>query len=279
MLHICLTIDNNYVHLAELCINQICLTKKPDTEITFHILGYHVNDFSSFLAFEQYPGVHTWCLNYNELDTRLPIDVQSCPHLTNTCWLRYFIPELEMFRDVDRVLYLDADTIVKKDLTELYHYDIKGAPLGVVKYTGGFKFFQVDLKTYKGFNTGVMVMDLPKLRSINWTQKNIELTLKHPTDDQGVMNTWMRNIVSFLPPWYNFSYHYVKMYREYQDIKKWNVLYQLYFKHLDSLVERAVIWHFHGNKTRQKQHPVIARVYEDLEQNLARFNREGVLSS
>ena len=281
MIHICLTIDDNYAHLAELCINQICRVKHPDTEITFYILGNHVTSFRNLLEFERYPGI---CVRYTNYDItkRLSIDIKSQPHLTRTCWIRYFIPEIDLFEGINRVLYLDADVVVRKDLTELYRIDLQDAPVGVVKDAGRFKWFPTDLKTYLGFNTGVMIMDLPKLRELNYTSTCIDLTLKHPTDDQGVMNLWMRDKVCFLPPQYNLSYHYFKQYPEYQDVSKWNNLYGLHLKNLDELTrfcESATIWHFHGGNDKRKKQPITIQIYQKLEQELAQFLKKGGINS
>lgn len=44
---------------------------------------------------------------------------------------RYYIEDL--FPGVDRMVYLDYDTVVQADISELYHTDMKGLGLGAVE--------------------------------------------------------------------------------------------------------------------------------------------------
>lgn len=71
--------------------------------------------------------------------------------------------------DLERILYLDVDTIVINPLRELYEVDFQGNYFAACTHTKAFleKFNQLRLKTEKDVpyvNTGVMMMDLPSLR-------------------------------------------------------------------------------------------------------------------
>lgn len=71
--------------------------------------------------------------------------------------------------DLDRVLYLDVDTVVINPLTQLYHTDFAGNWFAACTHTGDFlqKFNKFRLKIEKDvpyINTGVMLMNLPQLR-------------------------------------------------------------------------------------------------------------------
>ena len=72
-------------------------------------------------------------------------------------------------RELDRVLYLDVDTVVINPLTELYNVDFAGSCFAACTHTKAFleKFNQFRLKTEKDVpyvNTGVIMMNLPELR-------------------------------------------------------------------------------------------------------------------
>lgn len=72
-------------------------------------------------------------------------------------------------KDLDRILYLDVDTVVINSLESLYHIDFEGNYFAACTHTKAFleKFNQFRLKTEKDvpyINTGVMMMNLPLLR-------------------------------------------------------------------------------------------------------------------
>lgn len=72
-------------------------------------------------------------------------------------------------RDLERVLYLDVDTVVINPLAPLYQTDFEGNWFAACTHTEKFlrKFNQFRLKLDKNvpyINTGVMLMNLPQLR-------------------------------------------------------------------------------------------------------------------
>lgn len=72
------------------------------------------------------------------------------------CFLRLFADKLDL---PDKVLYLDADTVVCGDLAELYDTDLSGYEYGaVLDYYG--KIFM----GWHYFNSGVMLLNLPEIR-------------------------------------------------------------------------------------------------------------------
>lgn len=72
--------------------------------------------------------------------------------------------------ELDRVLYLDVDTVVINSLNELYHVNFEGNYFAACSHTKAFleKFNQFRLQIEKDVpyvNTGVMMMNLPQLRA------------------------------------------------------------------------------------------------------------------
>jgi len=83
-------------------------------------------------------------------------------------WLRFLLPEL--LADVERVLYLDADTLVVAPLDDLLATDLGGRPLGAVANVveeGMWPHVRRlgidDPRTF--FNSGVLLMDLARMRA------------------------------------------------------------------------------------------------------------------
>ncbi len=87
-------------------------------------------------------------------------------------YFRLFAPEI-LPQDVERVLYLDVDTVCINSLTELYASDMSGCAIMACSHTKKtltrINAARLGVKTSEDvpyINTGVMLMDLVKLRGI-----------------------------------------------------------------------------------------------------------------
>lgn len=92
-------------------------------------------------------------------------------------WYRILLPQL--LGSLDRVLYLDADTIVLQDLQPLWRTDLGDALLGAVpqhrQMLGGEHLQQHGISPSDGyFNSGVLLMDLCRMRGSGFVSRIIE---------------------------------------------------------------------------------------------------------
>ena len=99
----------------------------------------------------------------------------------------------------DKVLYIDCDTIIFKDLEPLYNSDLEGHVISAMvecDYTGSSDFELFDslgMETDASyFNSGVMLMDLNRWRNERISEQCFDFANKHPNDlktaDQTTMN-------------------------------------------------------------------------------------------
>ena len=103
-----------------------------------------------------------------------------CPYTSYAAYARIFIPDV--LEDVERVLYLDCDTLVDGSLDELFATDLHDKPFGL-----GFDCVLHHYKRYVRqpselpyYNSGVMLMDLKAWRSHRCTER-ILAELEHPS--------------------------------------------------------------------------------------------------
>ncbi|MBR4574962.1 MAG: glycosyltransferase family 8 protein [Lachnospiraceae bacterium] len=76
------------------------------------------------------------------------------------CFFRYYVTEL--MTDVDRVLWLDSDILVRRSIEELYNTDMEEKSFaGVTDYTSN-PVERLGIKDY--INSGVLLFNLEKLR-------------------------------------------------------------------------------------------------------------------
>jgi lipopolysaccharide biosynthesis glycosyltransferase len=98
-------------------------------------------------------------------------DLKIDRHVTGATYLRLRIGEL-LPAKLDRVLYLDSDIIITGDVTELFEMDLLGFPFGAVPDAVVDGYREVRAKIGLGanayyFNAGVLLIDLPRWRSLN----------------------------------------------------------------------------------------------------------------
>ena len=104
---------------------------------------------------------------------RLPINIW-----TTANYYRIKLPEI--LKDVKKIIYLDTDTLIYKDLTKLYNYDIEGKYFIGMPENKGENFYKRNNVSFNNFiNTGVILCNLEELRKGNISSKIIEYISKN----------------------------------------------------------------------------------------------------
>lgn len=143
-------------------------------------------------------------------------------HITTPTYYRLVLPSL--LSNIRKVIYLDVDMIIKKDLSELFNVNIENYYLAGVKNPHGYickdeNFNWADYLGVKSIdqyiNGGMLVMNLEKMREDNLENKflnfinnknlNNEKIFLH---DQDVINSVCYNKIYHLPCKYNLMLHY-----------------------------------------------------------------------
>ena len=133
--------------------------------------------------------------------------VNSIP--TTACW-KFFLGEI--FPGMDKILYIDGDTLVLKDLYELYATDLSDKYAGVVKdfkvcNKYATRFFKELVKKNGGyFNSGMMLLNLKKMREeeIGDTMVQYRLNGINYFADQDALNVCFKGNVKYMDPKFNY---------------------------------------------------------------------------
>jgi lipopolysaccharide biosynthesis glycosyltransferase len=127
--------------------------------------------------------------------------------LTQVAFYRLFLPILI---NIERILYLDGDTLTFKDLREMYNLDFNDTYIiGTLDYfSNGVDYLK--LKSEKYINSGVLLINLEKLRN---DKKYIELInfankAELRNGDQTVLNFILYPKIGILPYKYNIFNFY-----------------------------------------------------------------------
>ena len=124
--------------------------------------------------------------------------------------IRLFLPEL-LDSSVERLLYLDADTVVDGRLDELTRIPMGDYPAAMVR-DSLVRMHKLRLGFSKGepyFNSGVIVFAMDRWRAEGCSEKIAEHVRKvrahYPSPDQDLLNVVCRGRIMVLPPKYNFQ--------------------------------------------------------------------------
>lgn len=133
-------------------------------------------------------------------------------YYTNTTYFRFFIPSL--FPQYHKALYLDADIVIKGDISKLYRFNLSNRLVGAVReevmplseslnaYPS--EVIGIDVRRY--FNAGILVMNLDEFRNQKIYETFISLlsTRKFPlAQDQDYLNLMCQGQVRYLPLGWN----------------------------------------------------------------------------
>lgn len=114
-------------------------------------------------------------------------------HITPTMYQR--LSMTDYLPTVDRVLYLDADVLVVDDIAELLDVNLDGRSAAAV---------DDRLALFESFNSGVMLVDLKKLRSSNFINDVNAVHENCPqATDQAILNFVLGNDVLRVNPVFN----------------------------------------------------------------------------
>lgn len=113
--------------------------------------------------------------------------------VSSVYFYRYFAHKF--FPDVDKMLYIDSDTLVSRDITPLYKADLSGCVIGAVRDMANVdnkndargiyvsRFAEKYLNNGPYFNGGVLLMDLKKLSEYENAWENTDIQMTHPNQD------------------------------------------------------------------------------------------------
>ena len=131
-----------------------------------------------------------------------------CDYFTLTIYFRLFIPA--MFPQYDKGIYIDSDVVLLGDLGELYDIDIGDNYIGacqdksVVDVPPLAKYMEeaVGVDRYEYINSGVLLMDLKKLRELKFDKHFLYLLNKYHFDsiapDQDYINAMCNGKIHYL---------------------------------------------------------------------------------
>ena len=190
-INVAYSLDNFYHYIVHVSMKSIMLSQNPNTFINFYILTSNITAEQKEVI-DKIGLQHKNCkIEYIDMgnqfkDLNVPLDTYAVwsTAIFYRLVLQYLLPNEE------RILYLDGDTLIYKDLTKIYNYNITDKYyIGMLEYKffGYAKYFKEKFGNY--INTGVLLCNLEELRKGNITQKFVDFyreyntTIRFPVND------------------------------------------------------------------------------------------------
>lgn len=211
-IHIALSADAAFTVPLGLCLRSIMQSAQPGTEYHFHLLDSGIN--RNLLLKGGFTNI-SW---YDVADKLR--DLPSGGRFPTSIYHRFLLPLL-LPENIERVIYLDCDTLVRRDLTELYRTDLLGNPIAAVPWVVLGHYgddFGRHLRSFtRRFNlpddgtpyfySSLLLMHLPTMRSMQIQQRLIAAARHFSREliwpDQDVLNAVLRGRITPLPLAYN----------------------------------------------------------------------------
>lgn len=238
-INIVMITDDNYVMPTIVAITSMLLNKAQNSRYIINILTNNLSTKNiNLLEKLNSTSCTINILQEEQLINKYQNIVQN-RHVTYTSLLKFFIPNI--FKNLDKILYLDSDIIVQKDLSDLYQTNIDNYYAGVIKDTLTVKnpnhLLKLSCFNKNYFNSGVMLLNLKKMRENDIANKmiNYRLTVEQHFMDQDTFNVIIGENVKFLSYRYNFLNYYLSVLDKHQlsllfeeDLSKYNSDKNLY---------------------------------------------------
>lgn len=165
--------DNNFLPQSATSICSLCENNKNAKDINIYIASYKISDsnkkkleklvesFSRNLIIIELGDLN----NYFDFE----FDSSGWPPVT----LARLVIDKLLPIEVEKVLYLDSDVIVRRDLSDLWNLDIKDNVLAmsIEPTVDKERKSKIGLENYPYYNAGVMLMDLKKWRDTKACQR------------------------------------------------------------------------------------------------------------
>lgn len=171
------------------------------------------------------------------------------PHTLNMVdFARLFAGEI-LPLDIDKAIQLDCDIIIRHSLDKLWDFDLGSNYCAMINEGHSAKMRTILNIPADGmyYNSGVVVMNLKKMRSDNINEKCIQyMKNMHgyvPVNAQGVMNAVMDGSIALIPLKYNvYSLMYAFKYEEFLKLRRPSYYYTK--KDFEEALTDPVIVHY-----------------------------------
>ena len=280
MIHVCYALEDRngrYTKFVGTSIVSILENSNPMPPpwITFHILhdetlsaenrdklNYLVGRYGQQIKF-----YNVEILARGELEKIRETFGKRNPAFPIGCFYRFFIPKV-LDADIEKIIYLDADTVINFNINEFWNVELGEKVLGAVSGKGWGKnaaicqLGAVEEDSY--FNSGVLLINLNRFRNES-LQSDTDFVWNHPqcwAFDQDILNYCFSKDFVRLPIKFNYSVSGIRMTDSSIDQKIYHYTHDSL--QLDTSDIFNKLWFKYFSKTPFFNENVFGNIFEDV---------------
>lgn len=266
LIPIILSADDTYAPFLGVTVQSIVETASVDFIYKIYILDGGISEQNKDIlrSFAQY-NIQIEFVDMLEYLKDVDLSVFHLSfHFSLPTYFRFFIPEL--FKQYDKVIYLDCDLVVLKDLSHLFDVDLKKYYLAATKDCSIIRMYRQE-KSFKDYcdgilklsnpdnyiQAGVIIFNVKEFLKANLKKKLLQKLkeIKHPLYvDQDVLNSVCQGGVKFISQNWNYTWHL-----QFGDIEYTQNLPQPYLAQYQAAQTDPYIVHFTGENMKPIDKP------------------------
>ncbi len=265
-------VDNNYVAYLYACLKSLIKHISQSDAYSIYVLHTTVSDINieNIMALQQKNIKITFVNMHDFITQELSKTFVVNSHFTPETYYRFFLPNI--FPNLDKVLYLDADMLIFHDIKPLFDIDLSDCYLAATHDYEVIRIFNssnnpdveyfsnvLGVSPEKYFQAGVMMLNLKKMRQDNVTTKLIECLhrIKAPKFvDQDVLNVVCQNNVRYIPVKWDCLWHFPFTDDQYA-LNLGKKCFDLY----EEAIRSPYIVHFTGKKPTEYQNTLYSKIF------------------
>ena len=205
--------DNNYLPFLAITLESILENSSRDYNYEIYVLHSGIReDYQTAIEKYSREGFTVQFVDVTEPLKDIAADLHMRDYYTCTTYFRVFIAGL--FPQFDKALYLDCDTVILGDVSELYNYELGNNLVAAAPCEGvnSFDVYKRYVQNVDGlnpdfyFNAGVILMNLKAFREEKFYEAFADLLKKYKfsvIQDEDYLNVLCQDRVLRLPRTWN----------------------------------------------------------------------------
>lgn len=209
-MNILYTVNDKFVPQAAAGICSVCVNNREAEKIHFYVFSLGITSQNK-IELRQLAKTYKRDITIIEIkDIQEYLDFE----FDTLGWNRVILARLFMSKilpeSVERIIYMDGDTIVRGSLKELWELDLQGKTLGMsIEPTANRgRKKELGLETRYYYNSGVLLVDLKRWRQIRAEELMVDFYKKKNGNlfaaDQDIINGALKDEICPILPKYNF---------------------------------------------------------------------------
>lgn len=259
-INILCTPDDNYIPYCGIMLTSLFENNKHEKIVVYIIDGglKENNKNSIVLLSKKYNQEVVYITINKDLFNNCPI--RKGDHVSIAAYYRIIAPDI-LPANIDKILYLDCDITINRNITDLYKTDIAKMAIGAVideEYFNSEKHTRLQIPNNKSYiNSGVILFNLEYWRKnkiaercLQYVAKNAERVILH---DQDTLNAVLHDKIEYLPLTYNFQTGFLFTQYTYEENVKKEIEGYMYNPAVIHFTGYSKPWHIHSQHPYRKR--------------------------